>query len=69
MSVLEQPIASGTAFFPRFPPEELAQASPWLLVWFDRQRQRARLAQLEDGHLDDIRVSRAEAIMEGRRWD
>lgn len=69
MSVLGQATAARTAFFPRFPPEELAQASSWLLVWLDRQRQRARLAQLEDWHLEDIGVSRAEAMMESRRWD
>ena len=58
-----------TAFFPRFPPEQLSEAPSRLLHWLDRQRQRARLAQLEDWQLDDIGISRSEAEAESRRWD
>ena len=58
-----------TAFFPRFPPEDLSEAPSRLRLWLDRQRQRTRLAQLEDWQLDDIGISRSEALMESRRWD
>lgn len=37
--------------------------------WFDRQRQRAALARLEDRMLDDIGVTRAEALAECQRHD
>ena len=39
-----------------------------LFQWLDRRRQRRRLAQLEQRLLDDIGVSRADAIAEARRW-
>lgn len=69
MSAMRQPAIVRTAFFPRFPPEGLAQAPSRLLRWLDRQRQRTRLAQLEDWQLEDIGVSRSEAEAESRRWD
>ncbi len=40
-----------------------------LALWLDRQRQRAHLSQLDQHLLDDIAVSRVEAIREARRWD
>jgi uncharacterized protein YjiS (DUF1127 family) len=58
-----------TTFFPSFPPEEQEQLSSRLLLWLDRQRQRAHPVQLENWQLDDIGISRFEAVMESRRWD
>lgn len=69
MSAISQEFAPRTAFFPRFPPEELSHASSRLLLWLDRQRQRARLAEFEDWRLDDIGISRLAAVTESRRWD
>lgn len=40
-----------------------------LAIWLDRQRQRAHLLRLDQHLLDDIAVSRVEAIREARRWD
>jgi uncharacterized protein YjiS (DUF1127 family) len=56
------------AFFPRFP-IEARQRRRSILLWLDRQRQRAQLAQLDDRLLDDIGVSRIDADTESRRWD
>ena len=69
MSAVFQEFAPRTAFFPRLPPEELTEAQSRLLLWLNRQRQRARLAELEDWQLDDIGVSRSAAVTESRRWD
>lgn len=69
MSAFSNRTEALTAFFPRFPPEELSEAPSRLLLWLDRQRQRDHLAQLEDWQLDDIGISRSEALMESRRWD
>lgn len=57
------------AFFPHFPPEVLIPVPSRLLAWADRQRQRAALARLEDRMLDDIGVTRAEAVAECLRHD
>lgn len=57
------------AFFPQFPPEVLVRRPSRLLAWLDRQRQRAALARLDDGMLDDIGVTRDEATAEIRRRD
>lgn len=69
MGAFSQTTEARTAFFPHFPPEGLSKAPSRVLLWLDRQRQRARLAQLEDWQLDDIGISRAEAVKESRRWD
>lgn len=58
-----------TTFFPHFPPEVLIPVPLRLLAWADRQRQRAALARLEDRMLDDIGVTRAEAVAECQRHD
>tara|TARA_R110002020_G_scaffold98861_14_gene235103 strand:- start:281 stop:478 length:198 start_codon:yes stop_codon:yes gene_type:complete len=57
------------AFFPQFPPEALVHRPSRLLAWLDRQRQRAALARLDDRMLDDIGVTRDEAVVESRRLD
>lgn len=57
------------AFFPHFPPEVLIPVPSRLLTWADRQRQRAALARLEDRMLNDIGVTRAEAMAECQRHD
>jgi uncharacterized protein YjiS (DUF1127 family) len=54
----------------RFAPYLSRSARPTALAhWLDRQRQRVHLARLDDYLLDDIAVSRFEAVMEARRWD
>lgn len=60
---------SQNAFLPHFPPEVLSPEPSRVLAWADRQRQRAALALLEDRMLDDIGVTRAEAVAECRRRD
>lgn len=62
-------ITSPRGFFPHFPPVVQVPAPSRLLAWADRQRQRAALARLEGCLLDDIGVTRAEAIAEARRHD
>jgi uncharacterized protein YjiS (DUF1127 family) len=62
-------LASRPAFFPRFLVEADRRRLSRVLAWLDRQRQRAHLAQLEDRLLDDIGVSRRDAVAESRRWD
>lgn len=62
-------ISLSTAFFPRFSPEAMRRAPSRALRWFDRQRQRAALAELDDRLLSDIGVSRAAAEAEARRWN
>jgi uncharacterized protein YjiS (DUF1127 family) len=57
------------AFFPHFPPDVLIPVPSRLMAWADRQRQRAALARLEDRMLDDIGVTRAEAVAERQRYD
>lgn len=57
-----QPHATG--FFPWW----FLEHQPGLMEWLDRQRQRARLAQLEARMLDDIGVTRAAAEQECRLW-
>jgi uncharacterized protein YjiS (DUF1127 family) len=57
------------AFFPHFAPEALRPEGSRLLAWADRQRQRAALGRLEDRMLDDIGVTRVEAMAECRRLD
>lgn len=37
--------------------------------WHERQRQRARLAGLDDARLADLGLTRAEALAEARRHD
>lgn len=61
--------ASPWGFFPHFPPVVLDPTPSRLLAWAERQRQRAALARLEGRLLDDIGVTRAEAIAEARRHD
>jgi uncharacterized protein YjiS (DUF1127 family) len=56
--------ASGFAPVP--PPEMRASVLMWLIDWLDRQHQRAVLAELDDRLLDDIGVTREEAIRESR---
>lgn len=63
------PTRSLKAFFPHFPPEVMSHERSRVMVWADRQRQRAALARLEDRMLDDIGVTRAEASAECRRHD
>ncbi len=54
----------------RFAPYLSRSAGPTALaLWLDRQRQRTQLLRLEDHLLDDIAVSRVEAIREAQRWD
>lgn len=49
----------------RFAPHLSPSTGPTdLAIWFDRQRQRIHLSRL-----DDIAVSRIEAVREARRWD
>lgn len=60
---------SPRGFFPHFPPVVLVPVPSRLLAWADRQRQRAALARLEGRMLDDIGVTRAEALAEARRHD
>lgn len=60
---------SQQGFFPHFPPVVLVLLPSRLMAWADRQRQRAALARLEGRLLDDIGVTRAEAIAEARRHD
>jgi len=60
---------SQQGFFPHFPPVVLVSVPSRLMAWADRQRQRAALARLEGRMLDDIGVTRAEAIAEARRHD
>ncbi len=56
--------------FARFAPSFSRSIGPTALVlWLDRQRQRAHLSRLDQRLLDDIAVSRVEAIKEARRWD
>ncbi len=60
---------SQQGFFPHFPPVVLVPLPSRLMAWAERQRQRAALARLEGRLLDDIGVTRAEAIAEARRHD
>ena len=54
----------------RFAPHLLRSIGPTALALsLDRQRQRAHLLRIDQHLLDDIAVSRAEAIREARRWD
>ena len=54
----------------RFAPYLSRSAGPTALaLWLDRQRQRVHLARLDNYLLDDIAVSRVEAVREARRWD
>lgn len=56
--------------FARFAPFLSRFIEPTALVlWLDRQRQRAHLSKLDQHLLDDIAVTRVEAIREARRWD
>lgn len=58
-----------TPFFPHFPPEHLSANPSRLMIWADRQRQRAALARLDDRMLKDIGLTRSEADAEARRRD
>lgn len=69
MTAFSRTIEACTTFFLRFPPEGLSNAPSRLLPWLDRQRQRARLAQLEDWRIEDIGISHSEAMMESGRWN
>ena len=57
------------AFFPHFPPLAQSSAPSPRLAWADLRRQRAALARLDDRMLDDIGVTRAEALAECERHD
>ena len=52
-------------FVPVIPAPSLANA---LAAWLDRQQQRIHLSDLDDRMLNDIGVSRSEAVREARRW-
>jgi uncharacterized protein YjiS (DUF1127 family) len=54
----------------RFAPSVSRSIGPTALaLWLDRQRQRVHLLRLDQHLLEDIAVSRVEAIREARRWD
>lgn len=54
---------------PGFAPFRPRPTEPgFLLLWLDRQRQRAHLAELDDRLLKDIGVSRPQAIEEATQW-
>ncbi len=54
----------------RFAPYLSRSTAPTALsLWLDRQRQRAHLSRLDAHLLDDIAVSRTEAVGEARRWN
>ena len=61
--------AAVPSFAPLPPPERRDGPLEPLLAWLDRQSQRAALAELDDRLLDDIGVSRAEALSECNRFD
>jgi len=60
------PLASAIAFFAAIP-DRLAYAQARMRWVMDRQRQRRALLDLNDHRLNDIGISRRQALKEGRK--
>ena len=58
---------SGQGALSTAPMWDLAGLRTLLLVWLQRARQRQQLAELSDRQLEDIGISRAQAIEEARK--